>query len=38
MLKMLTAYERLVGYQIDIGSNATGEALVKHLAGRDKMT
>jgi hypothetical protein len=38
MLKMLTAYERFVGYQIDIGSNATGEALVKHLAGRDKMT
>lgn len=38
MLKMLTAYEKLVGYQIDIGSNATGEALVKHLAGRDKMT
>ena len=38
MLRMLTAYERFVGYQIDIGSNATGEALVKHLAGRDKMT
>lgn len=38
MLKMLTAYEKLIGYQIDIGSNATGEALVKHLAGRDKMT
>ena len=38
MLRMLTAYEKFVGYQIDIGSNATGEALVKHLAGRDKMT
>ncbi len=38
MLKMLTAYEKYAGYQIDIGSNATGEALVKHLSGRDKMT
>jgi hypothetical protein len=38
MLRMLTAYEKFVGYQIDIGSNATGEALVKHLSGRDKMT
>ena len=38
MLRMLTAYEKFVGYQIDIGSNATGEALVKHLAGRDKLT
>lgn len=38
MLKMLTAYEKYAGYQIDIGSNATGEALVKHLAGRDKLT
>ena len=38
MLRMLTAYEKYVGYQIDIGSNATGEALVKHLSGRDKMT
>ena len=38
MLRMLTAYERFIGYQIDIGSNATGEALVKHLSGRDKMT
>ena len=38
MLRMLTAYEKYAGYQIDIGSNATGEALVKHLSGRDKMT
>jgi hypothetical protein len=38
MLRMITAYEKYVGYQIDIGSNATGEALVKHLSGRDKMT
>lgn len=38
MLKVLTAYEKFAGYQIDIGSNATGEALVKHLSGRDKMT
>lgn len=38
MLRMLTSYERYAGYQIDIGSNATGEALVKHLSGRDKMT
>lgn len=38
MLRMITAYEKFVGYQIDIGSNATGEALVKHLAGRDKLT
>jgi hypothetical protein len=38
MLRMLTAYEKFVGYQIDIGSNATGEALVKHLSGRDKLT
>lgn len=38
MLRMLTSYEKYAGYQIDIGSNATGEALVKHLAGRDKMT
>jgi hypothetical protein len=38
MLRMLTAYEKFAGYQIDIGSNATGEALVKHLSGRDKMT
>lgn len=38
MLRMLTAYEKFVGYQIDIGSNATGEALVKHLAGRDRLT
>lgn len=38
MLRMLTAYEKYVGYQIDIGSNATGEALVKHLSGRDKLT
>jgi hypothetical protein len=38
MLKMLSSFENQIGYQIDIGSNATGEALVKHLAGRDKMT
>lgn len=38
MLRMITSYEKYAGYQIDIGSNATGEALVKHLAGRDKMT
>lgn len=38
MLRMITAYETHAGYQIDIGSNATGEALVKHLSGRDKMT
>lgn len=38
MLRMLRAYERFAGYQIDIGSNVTAEGLVKHLAGRDKLT
>jgi hypothetical protein len=38
MLRMLRAYEKYVGYQIDIGSNVTAEGLVKHLSGRDKMT
>lgn len=38
MLRMIRAYEKYVGYQIDIGSNVTAEGLVKHLAGRDKMT
>lgn len=38
MLRMIRAYERYVGYQIDIGSNVTAEGLVKHLSGRDKMT
>lgn len=38
MLRMLRSYEKFVGYQIDIGSNVTAEGLVKHLAGRDKMT
>jgi hypothetical protein len=38
MLRMLRAYERYVGYQIDIGSNVTAEGLVKHLGGRDGLT
>ena len=38
MLRMLRAYEKYVGYQIDIGSNVTAEGLVKHLAGRDGLT
>lgn len=38
MLRMVRSYEKFVGYQIDIGSNVTAEGLVKHLAGRDKMT
>jgi hypothetical protein len=38
MLRTIRAYERYVGYQIDIGSNVTAEGLVKHLANRDKMT
>jgi len=38
MLRMLRAYERYVGYQIDIGSNVTAEGLVKHLSARDKLT
>ena len=38
MLRMVRAYEKYVGYQIDIGSNVTAEGLVKHLAGRDRMT
>ena len=38
MLRMIGAYEKFAGYQIDIGSNATGEALVKHLSSRDKLT
>ena len=38
MLRMLRSYERFAGYQIDIGSNVTAEGLVKHLAGRDKLT
>ncbi len=38
MLRMIRSYEKFVGYQIDIGSNVTAEGLVKHLAGRDKMT
>lgn len=38
MLRMIRSYEKYVGYQIDIGSNVTAEGLVKHLAGRDKMT
>lgn len=38
MLRMLRSFERFSGYQIDIGSNVTAEALVKHLSGRDKLT
>lgn len=38
MLRILRSYEKYVGYQIDIGSNVTAEGLVKHLAGRDRMT
>jgi hypothetical protein len=38
MLRMIRAYEKFVGYQLDIGSNVTAEGLVKHLAGRDGMT
>lgn len=38
MLRMLRSFERFCGYQIDIGSNVTAEALVKHLSGRDKLT
>lgn len=38
MLRMIRAYENYVGHQIDIGSNVTAEGLVKHLAGRDKLT
>jgi hypothetical protein len=38
MLRMLRSFEKYAGYQIDIGSNVTAEALVKHLSGRDKLT
>jgi hypothetical protein len=38
MLRMLRSFEKFAGYQIDIGSNVTAEALVKHLSGRDKLT
>ena len=38
MLRVLRAYEKTIGYQIDIGSNVTAEGLVKHLSGRDKLT
>lgn len=38
MLRCIRTYEKYVGYQIDIGSNVTAEGLVKHLAGRDKLT
>lgn len=38
MLRTLRSFEKFAGYQIDIGSNVTAEGLVKHLAGRDKLT
>lgn len=38
MLKMIRAYEKFGGYQIDIGSDATPEGVTAILAERDKKT
>ena len=38
MLRMVRAYEKFGGYQIDIGSDATPEGVTKILADRDKKT
>lgn len=38
MLRMIRAYEKFGGYQIDIGSDATPEGVTKILAERDKKT
>lgn len=38
MLRVVRAYEKFGGYQIDIGSDATPEGVTKILADRDKKT
>lgn len=38
MLRIVRAYEKFGGYQIDIGSDATPEGVTKILADRDKKT
>lgn len=38
MLRVIRAYEKFGGYQIDIGSDATPEGVTKILADRDKKT